>query len=119
MPQSLRHPRTGKLPQRIPPHPPRRRVLRIRQSTCHCRGGSIESKDAFADRAKGHVYGLLDKIPPVAGFAFDESEAMNELVVAGTLVVHRETPQQHKGRAFLELVTLAAPLRDLFPGVRR
>jgi len=119
MPQSLRHSRTGKLSQRIPPHPLRRPVLRFRQSPGHRHGGSIERAVAFADRAKCHVYGLVDEIASVAGFAFDESEARNKLVVAGSLVVHGETPQQRKGRSFLKLVTLAAPLRDLCPCVWR
>jgi len=119
MPQSLRHSRTGKLSQRIPSHPLRRPVLRFRQSPGHRHGGSIERAVAFADRAKCHVYRLVDEIASVAGFAFDKSEARNKLVVAGSLVVHGETPQQRKGRSFLKLVTLAAPLRDLCPCVWR
>src|SRR5438128_576120 len=114
-----RHSITRKLPQRILPHPPGRRIRRFGQSPRHHRGGSMERAIAFADGTQSHVNGLFYEIARVLGFPFNENEALNKLFVAGTLVVYGEAPQQGKGGAFLELLAPAAPLLDLGPGVRR
>ena len=53
----------------------------------------------------------------VAGFPFDEGEALFKQFVAGRLVVYGETPQQRKRGALLELVASGAPLGDLGPRV--
>ena len=82
--EAPRHGRTREFPERILPHPPCRRVLRIRQAPRHHHGRGIERAIAFADRAQGHVRGLLDEVAFVTGFAFDEGEALFERFVAGS-----------------------------------
>lgn len=73
----------------------------------------------LADRAQGHVDRLLDEVAVVVGCAFDEIQTLEKRLIARLLVIHGQTPQQRKGRAFLEFAALAAPLRDLGPGMRR
>lgn len=77
------HRRTGELPERIRPHPPCRRVLRICQTLRHYRGRGIECAIAFADRAQGHVRSRRDEMAFVSGFAFDEGETLLKRVRRG------------------------------------
>ena len=58
----------------------------------HHHGCGVEGAISFADRAQGHVRGLLDKMAFVTGFAFYEGEALFEELIASTRVVHGETP---------------------------
>ena len=48
----------------------------------------LSARLRFADRAQGHVRGLLDKMAFVAGFPFDEGEALFKQVVASRLAVY-------------------------------
>ena len=116
--ETCAHGRTGEFPEGIPPYPPCRGILRIRQAPRHQDGGSIEGAIALADRAEGHVRGFLDEMALVTGFAFDQGKPPLELFIARPFVVHGETPQQREGRALLKLVAPGAPLGDLGPRVR-
>jgi hypothetical protein len=80
--EAPRHSRTREFPESIPPNPACRGVLRIRQSPRDDHGRGIERAIAFADRAQGHVGGLLDNMAFVTRFAFDEGEALFKEFIA-------------------------------------
>src|SRR5512146_224181 len=110
--------RLREIAQRVPAHPPGRRVLRLPQASSHGPGGNLEPRASSPDGAQGPAHGLLHEVALVPRALFDEGQEGQKTLVGSRLVVQRQARHQREGGALDEEPGGGRPLAGLLPGER-